>query len=1396
MPLLSPYYQKAITAFYEDLSVDQRRLLELLIALNEGTSSTRFSKLLTGAGLSRKDGKRYNPEQCDELFKLIQNANHQHVRTGQGLLLTPEFVGGIAEIVSKEEPLSNYAKRLYGEHLSNARHVDPYGAKLRRTNALSFAFYWDANEEELDSLLIDERRYKDGMAVELPLLSFTHHPFSASRFKHLPVCYIDALIPEVHNTQAFCAVYNERWKRVLLSQTDPQSFAMLGDMLLLAGEFKEANHLASTLQASKGKLRKAEGFFLQGVIAFLTGDQEAAAKHVEQGIRVKGSAIRAALVTEVFVGLFLATRDEAVFKNALEAMGSKKRSSHPARIVEELQQLDLTPNTPGSFEVGNYLGDRATELSKVGQFAILHIWIWRGASLTKGMTELARKLLENCDRQESRLMSALTLEFLRHFKVKASTVVLATDDLPSVASIVPLKKRLESWELKLVELERFALPKQPGKASRAEDTTARTSRLIWEIITSDASDYICELVPKEQTQRKNGGWTKGRTVGLARLREETDRLAFVCQEDLRIIQRIRPSLWNSSQYELEADTALKELVGHPHVFRDGQYDIPLEVIEETLKFIVSEDDSGDVTLTVQPSLDMLDINEVGTAYWWETPTRLSVLQASTAERHLISALGMDEEAARIPAAGKERLLAAIQALKDDVRIFTDVADAGEVSVAVLEPNLTLQLHLAPHGEGLRAALRVQPIRDAETYLSPGSGSQVIFAESNGQLCKTQRSLAEELARASEILEACPSLSDNDENEPFQWSLPEALDCLELLTELHALGDRIETHWPQGECFKLVGEATSKQVRLKMTSTKDWFQLTGELDVGEGHVLELQALLDLLEQDDSLGRFIKLRDGQFLALTREFRQRLEDLEAYSTKGKKGGRQINPLAAHALTEFTDEAQSKLAKKWIDHVKRLSDASDIKADLPSTLQAELRPYQLDGFQWLARQAHWGVGACLADDMGLGKTLQALAILLHRATLGPALVIAPTSVTRNWLSEVLCFAPTLRTHLFGPGNRAETLKDLGPFDLVICTYGLLPIEIESLEKISWSTIVLDEAQAIKNASTQRWKAAVRLQGDYKILTTGTPIENHLSELHALFQFINPGLLGSAQRFHVKFADPISKQRDAGAHARLKRLIRPFILRRLKNQVLQDLPPRTDIVLRVEPSMEEVAFYEALRRKAVKNLTKSKDDTNPGKRSLRILAEIMKLRRACCHPQLVDPKIPLGSSKLELFAQTLEEVLGNGHKALVFSQFVDHLRFIREHLDKAKIPYQYLDGSNPSKKRQQAVEAFQGGEGDVFLISLRAGGTGLNLTAADYVIHMDPWWNPAVEDQASDRAHRLGQQRPVTVYRLVVANTIEEKIVELHHQKRDLADSLLSGAETAGKLSPEQLLNLLKDEH
>ena len=271
-----------------------------------------------------------------------------------------------------------------------------------------------------------------------------------------------------------------------------------------------------------------------------------------------------------------------------------------------------------------------------------------------------------------------------------------------------------------------------------------------------------------------------------------------------------------------------------------------------------------------------------------------------------------------------------------------------------------------------------------------------------------------------------------------------------------------------------------------------------------------------------------------------------------------------------------------------------------------------------------------------------------------------------------------------------------------------------------------------------------------------------------------------------------MNKFGEHDARQRLKKLIQPFILRRTKAQVLAELPARTEIVLHVQLSKEEKLFYEALRREALEKLTNS--EAHAGQKHLQVLAEIMRLRRACCHTKLVKPEINLSSSKLELFGETVTELLDNGHKALVFSQFVDHLSIVRAYLDEQKISYQYLDGSTPAKERKRRVDAFQSGEGDVFLISLKAGGTGLNLTAADYVIHLDPWWNPAVEDQASDRAHRIGQQRPVTIYRLVAKDTIEDKIVALHQHKRDLANSLLEGTEMSGKISTDDLLQLIRD--
>jgi SNF2 family DNA or RNA helicase len=458
-----------------------------------------------------------------------------------------------------------------------------------------------------------------------------------------------------------------------------------------------------------------------------------------------------------------------------------------------------------------------------------------------------------------------------------------------------------------------------------------------------------------------------------------------------------------------------------------------------------------------------------------------------------------------------------------------------------------------------------------------------------------------------------------------------------------------------------------------------------------------------------------------------------------------------------------------------------------VPSTLQAELRDYQLEGYQWLARLAHWGVGACLADDMGLGKTVQALALLLDRAPNGPALVVAPISVAMNWQAEVARFAPTLTVRAY---HSNRSLADLGPFDVVIASYGMLQSDAVAFGEQHWHSVVLDEAQVIKNAATKRSQAAMALTADFKMIASGTPVENHLGELWNLFRFINPGLLGSKERFAERFSNPIERG-EKPARLHLKKLIQPFILRRTKTQVLSELPSRTEITLQVELSEEERHLYEALRQEAIIKIANLK--TGDGQ-SMQVLAEITKLRRFCCNPKLVLKNSTVAGSKLAVFADTVEELLENRHKALVFSQFVDHLAIVREWIEHKGISYQYLDGSTPALERKKRVDAFQAGKGDIFLISLKAGGTGLNLTAADYVIHLDPWWNPAVEDQASDRAHRMGQLRPVTIYRLVAQDTIEEKIIALHAQKRDLADSLLDGGDAAGRMDTAALLRLLKE--
>lgn len=976
----------------------------------------------------------------------------------------------------------------------------------------------------------------------------------------------------------------------------------------------------------------------------------------------------------------------------------------------------------------------------------------------------------------------------------------------------------EAWELclnALTSLRKESAPNQPA--------SGKTYRLAWFLTLYPTMGFV--LQPREQKITKSGGWSKGRPIALKRLAFEQSSFGYLTPQDLRVCSHIEADssyYYGPTQFTF-GDRALIDLIGHPHVFWEDAPTTRVEIVKGEPELLVKKKKDGWLTLAFSPPID----SNKDLLLIKETPTRLKIIDITEEHRHISQILGKKNQL-DVPVSAQERVLAAIGAVSSMVTVHSDIG--GDVqSAEEVDADPSPHLHLLPAGGGLKVALLVRPFARGGPYYHPGMGGAMVIGEVDGKRLQTTRDLDQEKALADEVLNHCSILQELNTLEDYdgEWMVEEPEDCLELLLEIQQAseamsgqngqnredrdgsedsedsesdedeqdqqkGPRLVVEWPEGERFRVTPEAGFSSFRLNINRQRDWFAASGELQVNNELVLDMQRLMELLDQTP--GRFVPLGDGQFLALTQEFRKRLDDLRAYSEKSGKGYR-FHPLASLAMEDWMDEVGDlKADKHWKEHIETLKDLQNFQPELPSTLQAELRDYQLEGFQWLARLAHWGVGGCLADDMGLGKTLQALAVILTRAPGGPTLIVAPTSVCANWMSESEKFAPTLNPIQFGSGDRQKLLDNLQPFDMLVCSYGLLQQEdvADMLAQVEWQTIVLDEAQAIKNMATKRSKAAMNLQGGFKLITTGTPIENHLGELWNQFRFINPGLLGSLEQFNQKYATPIERYQDKQARNRLKKLIQPFILRRTKSEVLDELPSRTEITLHVELSNEEMAFYEALRREAIESLSES--DAAAGAKHLQVLAAIMRLRRACCNAKLVTKDTPLPSAKLDVFGEILEELLSNNHKALVFSQFVDHLTLLREYLDEKQVSYQYLDGSTPAKARKQRVNAFQAGEGDVFLISLKAGGTGLNLTAADYVIHMDPWWNPAVEDQASDRAHRIGQQRPVTIYRLVAKGTIEDKIVDLHRQKRDLADSLLEGADMSGKMSTDELIKLIHE--
>jgi SNF2 family DNA or RNA helicase len=570
--------------------------------------------------------------------------------------------------------------------------------------------------------------------------------------------------------------------------------------------------------------------------------------------------------------------------------------------------------------------------------------------------------------------------------------------------------------------------------------------------------------------------------------------------------------------------------------------------------------------------------------------------------------------------------------------------------------------------------------------------------------------------------------------------------------------------------------------------RDWFGIVGELRVEHGRI-ELAVLLDAARRQQ---RYVRVDARRWVALSDELREALRAV-ADRTFATRQGLELSPGAVPAIAALADAgAAVDAAPPWARLAARMAAAGKLRPRPPASLGTTLRDYQIEGHAWLSRMAAWGAGACLADDMGLGKTVQAIALLIDRARHGPALVVAPTSVCFNWVDELARFAPSLRAVSYADAaDRAACVAGLGKKDVLIASYSLVVRDADRLAERAFATLVLDEAQAVKNVHTRRARAVRGLSAEFRVALSGTPLENHLGELWSVFSAVFPGLLGSWDQFRDRFASPIERTQDAEAQAALARVIRPFLLRRTKREVARELPSRTEVVVPIALSEPERALYEDARLAAVAELEAMRG-LRDEQRRFQVLAALTRLRLLASHPRLADPSSPVASSKLRRLLALIGELRAEGHRALVFSQFTSHLALVRDALAELAIPALYLDGATPAAQRRRLVGAFQAGKADAFLISLTAGGTGLNLTAADYVFHLDPWWNPAVEDQATDRAHRIGQDRPVTVYRLIARGTIEDKILALHADKRALIAGVLDGTSAAARLTTRDLLALI----
>jgi superfamily II DNA or RNA helicase len=696
----------------------------------------------------------------------------------------------------------------------------------------------------------------------------------------------------------------------------------------------------------------------------------------------------------------------------------------------------------------------------------------------------------------------------------------------------------------------------------------------------------------------------------------------------------------------------------------------------------------------------------------------------------------------------------------------------------------LQLHFKysgyvfPYGDGRHVSVRME--RNGDDYI----------------FHRIKRSLTWEKNKLQQLeemgLKAVSSLFQNLEVDSHDEEDDRSFSIFEWLNYHHdeLLEHGFEIEQPEGQKRYVFG---TTKIDLEVKENNDWFDIYAVVYFGPYRIPFIQLKNHILSHKKE---FV-LPSGEVAVIPEKWFSQYGNLLHFS----EGGDGLK-LRRHHIGLVNNLAESELADITMSRkLQKLTDFEVLEEiELPQHFNGHLRPYQKAGYNWFHFLQHYHFGGCLADDMGLGKTIQALALLQKRkenteaaGTKGTSLIIMPTSLIYNWLNEAKKFTPQLRLMVHTGTLRYKSPEVFNNYDVIITTYGISRIDIDLLSAFFFDYVILDESQNIKNPSSKSYQSVRQLKSKFKLILSGTPVENSVNDLWTQMSFINPGLLGIQQYFQNEFVTPIEKKKDEDKARKLQALIKPFVLRRTKEQVATELPPKTENLFYCQMSEEQAAVYERVKSEYRNELLKSLEDGTYAKTQIQVLQGLIKLRQIANHPVMIDSEYEGDSGKFENVVHTLATVLDGGHKVLIFSQFVKQLSIYRNYFDEKEIPYAYLDGS--TQNRGDVVKHFQEDEKTkVFLISIKAGGVGLNLTEADYVFILDPWWNPAVEQQAIDRTHRIGQTKNVFIYKFITKDTVEEKILALQQRKLSVARALITTEESFIKsLSADDIKEILR---